>query len=88
VGYGWGPSDVGYGEPYYDYGYNDHYYDQHYNDQYYNDSYYDDRDHPTAAVCRTQRLPWRHGSYSVHVCYGSGPVLSSGRKPKPQKPPM
>ena len=90
AGYGWGPiSDVGYGEPYYDHGYNNHYYDQHYNNQYYNDAYYDDRNYPAAAVkavhdieqqkvqiiCRTERLPWRHGSYSVHVCYGNGRAL-------------
>jgi len=82
---------------YYGRHYNDPYYVR-----YYNDPYYDDRNYPTAAVkagpdikpqkvqiiCRTQRLPWRHGSYSVHVCYGSAPVLSSGWKPKPQKPPM
>jgi hypothetical protein len=32
-----------------------------------------DRNYPTAAVCRTQHLPWRHGSYKVHVCYGNRP---------------
>ena len=71
AGYGWGPSDVGYGELYYDHGYND----RPYNDQSYNEPYYDDRNYPTAAVCRTQRVPWRHGNYSVHVCYGNVPVL-------------
>ena len=68
---------------YYGRHYNDPYYVR-----YYNDPYYDDRNYPTAAVkaddikqqkvqinCRTERLPWRHGSYSVHVCYGNGPVL-------------
>jgi hypothetical protein len=32
-----------------------------------------DQNYPTAAVCRTQHLPWRHGSYKVHVCYGNRP---------------
>src|SRR3974377_265505 len=71
--------------------FNGHYCDQHYYDQYYNNPYYDDRNYPTAAVkaghdikkqkvqiiCRTKRLPWRHGSYSVHVCYGNGRAVAA-----------
>ena len=90
AGYYWGPTDVfdsgavfNAGADVFSGHYGQHYY------QYYNDPYYDDRNYPTAAVkaghdiqqqkvqiiCRTERLPWRQGSYSVHVCYGNGPVL-------------